>query len=92
MRYEWDERKNRLNKSKHLVSFEEALEAFEDPNHIVLHDFHHSEQEIRYFCIGRVKNGILTVRFIRRDNIIRIFGAGFWRKFRNMYLEKLKHI
>lgn len=31
MRFVWDERKNRLNRSKHKVSFETALLVFEDP-------------------------------------------------------------
>jgi uncharacterized DUF497 family protein len=30
MRYEWDEKKNRLNQQKHRISFEMAALAFED--------------------------------------------------------------
>jgi hypothetical protein len=30
MRYEWDERKNRLNQKKHRISFEIAALEFED--------------------------------------------------------------
>ncbi|MEE9218720.1 MAG: BrnT family toxin [Acidobacteriota bacterium] len=32
LRFEWDERKNRTNKSKHGVSFEEAVTVFADEN------------------------------------------------------------
>lgn len=35
MRYEWDERKNRLNQKKHGVSFEGAAMALEDENCLV---------------------------------------------------------
>ena len=29
--------------------------------------------------------GVLTVRFTYRDEIIRIFGAGYWRKGKTIY-------
>jgi uncharacterized protein len=31
MRFEWDENKNRENRKKHGVSFEIAMEVFDDP-------------------------------------------------------------
>jgi len=31
MRFEWDENKNRENRQKHGVSFEIAMEVFDDP-------------------------------------------------------------
>jgi len=31
MRFEWDEKKNRLNRKKHGILFQLASEAFEDP-------------------------------------------------------------
>ncbi len=40
----------------------------------------HSQHEDRFFCVGMVMGEILTVRFVRRENKIRIIGAGFWRK------------
>jgi hypothetical protein len=49
---------------------------------------HSTAAETRYFCIGRVLGGILTVRFTLRGEVIRIFGAGFWRKYRRLYLER----
>ncbi len=87
--FEWDENKNRENQAKHRVSFEEAQFAFADPNLIVLKDVRHStREETRYFGVGRVETGILTVRFTYRANRIRIFGAGYWRKYRALYLER----
>ena len=44
-----------------------------------------TEKEQRFFCIGRVGGRILTVRFVYRENAVRIFGAGYWRKGREYY-------
>ena len=87
--FEWDENKNKENQAKHGVSFEDAQYAFSDPHLIVLEDAIHSTQgETRFFCVGRVESGIMTVRFTYRANRIRIFGAGYWRKHRKLYLEQ----
>lgn len=87
--FEWDENKNQENLAKHGVSFEEAQYAFADPHLVILEDVIHSSQgETRFFCVGRVESGILTVRFTYRANRIRIFGAGYWRKYRKLYLEQ----
>jgi len=88
--FEWDETKNQDNQKKHGISFELAQYAFTDENRIILEDFQHSESEKRYYCIGKIDEGIVTVRFTYRRNVIRIFGAGYWRKGRNIYEEKNK--
>ncbi len=36
-------------------------------------------------CFGMVGSGVLTVRFTYRDKVIRIFGAGYWRKGKAIY-------
>lgn len=84
-KFEWDENKNSINKEKHNVSFERAQHAFEDSSRIIAEDLNHSTNEKRYFCLGEVDGGILTVRFTYRENIIRIFGAGYWRKGKKTY-------
>jgi uncharacterized protein len=84
---EWDQQKNRENQLKHSVSFEEAQEAFRDPNRLILKDTFHSSGEERWFCVGDIGTGIVTVRFTYRDNNIRIFGAGYWRRLRKKYLQ-----
>lgn len=83
--FEWDERKNLKNIRKHNVSFEEAEEVFRDSRRIIIEDLTHSKKEKRYFCIGKVGKGILTVRFTYRERKIRIFGAGYWRRGKERY-------
>ena len=83
--FEWDDEKNRQNIEKHGVSFYEAQFAFADPRRVILADLEHSLDEQRYYCIGRTAAGILTVRFTYRLGIIRIIGAGIWRKGKRIY-------
>ena len=45
----------------------------------------HSDEEDRFYCFGRLGEGIVTVRFTYRDKVIRIFGAGYWRKGKRIY-------
>ena len=86
--FEWDPIKDIENQLKHGVSFEEARYAFEDPKRILLRDKTHSITEDRHFCIGKTGNSILTIRFTYRKNIIRIIGAGAWRRGKKIYEEK----
>ena len=90
VRFEWDSSKDRLNQEKHKVSFSLAQYAFLDPNRIIARDLKHSEVEERYYCIGRVSDRIITVRFTYKGNVIRIIGAGYWRKGKVMYEKKNK--
>ena len=52
MKFDWDPDKNKINKIKHNVSFEEAETVFEDENAIYLFDEHHSKDEDRFLVIG----------------------------------------
>jgi len=89
-RFEWDEEKDRDNQAKHDVSFSMAQRAFLDPQRVIVEDMNHSREEERFYCIGRVGKGIMTVRFTYRGNVIRIYGAGYWRKGRQIYEEQNK--
>jgi len=84
-RFDWDEKKNRENLQKHGVSFEFAQLAFTDSKRVIAEDLTHSHGEPRYYCFGRVGYGIMTVRFMYRDDVIRIIGAGYWRRGRRIY-------
>lgn len=83
--FAWDHLNDELNQAKHGVSFAYAQYAFADPKRVIAEDAAHSAGERRYYCFGRVGDGILTVRFTWRGGIIRIIGAGYWRKGRAIY-------
>lgn len=86
--FEWDIRKDAENRAKHGVSFAEAQYAFADLKRIIAEDLIHSAEEPRYFCFGRVGDGVMTVRFTFRQGVIRIIGAGYWRKGRAIYEQE----
>jgi uncharacterized protein len=83
--FEWDPDKDSENQLKHGVSFGRAQYAFADPNRVIAKDVSHSQAEDRYYCFGHVDGGILTVRFTFRASVIRIIGAGYWRKGKSTY-------
>jgi uncharacterized DUF497 family protein len=72
------------------VSFAFAQLSFLDSSRILLEDLEHSIDEKRYYCLGKISNGILTVRFTYRQDKIRIFGAGYWRKGKKIYEKEDK--
>ncbi|MDP3188776.1 BrnT family toxin [Limnobacter sp.] len=84
-KFEWDSEKDAENQTKHGVPFSLAQYAFADPCRVIAEDLAHSKTEKRYFCFGVVDGGVLTVRFTYRGDVIRIFGAGYWRKGRTIY-------
>jgi len=84
----WDEKREKDNLQKHGISFVTACRAFKDLNRKIYTDSKHSDKEERLFCIGKVDNRIITVRFTYREGKIRIFGAGYWRKGKVYYEKK----
>ena len=85
--FEWNSEKDRANQEKHGVSFSYAQQAFLDKKRVIAEDLKHGHTEKRYFCFGKVDGDIITVRFAYRNNKIRIFGAGYWRKGVKAYEE-----
>ncbi|MCJ7684262.1 MAG: BrnT family toxin [Desulfobacteraceae bacterium] len=73
--FEWDDLKNEQNKEKHGVSFFDAQYALADPHRVIIEDLDHSANEDRFFCFGKVKGGIMAVRFTERRGRIRIIGG-----------------
>ncbi len=88
--FDWDPNKELENRNKHGVSFVDAQYAFVDPRRVIAEDVNHSGKEKRYYCFGMVHGGVLTVRFTFRDNVIRIIGAGYWRKGKAIYERENK--
>lgn len=83
--FEWGPEKDLVNQARYGVSFTDAQTVFADPDRIIAEDLSHSRSEKRYYCFGKVGDGILTVRFTYRHSRIRIFGAGYWRKGKQIY-------
>ena len=76
--FEWDERKNRANKKKHGISFEEAQSVFFDEHALQYNDPSHSGDEDRFLFLGHS----LTLRvlvvchcFRASGSVIRIISA-----------------
>jgi hypothetical protein len=83
--FEWDDTKDVANQTKHGVAFRVAQHAFLDVNRVIAKDVEHSDIESRFYCFGKVQSHILTVRFTIRNGVIRIIGAGYWRKGKAIY-------
>ena len=88
--FEWDLDKDSVNQKKHGVPFHRAQYAFADPRRVVAKDLSHSQSEDRFYCFGEVDGGVLTVRFAYRASVIRIIGAGYWRKGKAIYERENK--
>jgi hypothetical protein len=91
VRFEWDQHKAVENDRKHGVSFVLTQQAFLDPERVMARDVERSGSETRYYCMGQVGEGVVTVRFTLRSRAIRIIGAGYWREGRKLY-EKQNQI
>jgi len=78
LRFAWDESKNRSNRAKHGVWFEEAQSAFDDPHARVFHDPEHSDDEDRFILLGMstAARPLAVVHCYREsDSLIRIISA-----------------
>lgn len=80
MKFEWDETKNRINQEKHGISFEEAIEVFDDALHISKLDYRFNYFEERWITLGATsKHKVLVVANLffsdEGEEIIRIISA-----------------
>jgi len=86
MIFECDPEKEAANLAKRGVDFSTVSAVFEDPRHFVTADAtHSSSDERRFYAIGWDGRGILTVRFTLRSGVVRVIGAGYWRKQKHTY-------
>ena len=59
---EWDEQKDRQNRLKHGLSFEEVGELLTgDADYLEIYDVNHSVEEDRFIAIGPIRSGVVTV-------------------------------
>jgi hypothetical protein len=76
LQFEWNDKKARLNKRKHKLTFEEASTIFGDPLSITIPDTVHSIGEDRFITIGTsINNRLIVVVHIDYEDTIRIISA-----------------
>jgi len=78
LRFDWDEGKNRRNRTKHGLWFEEAQSVFSDPHGRLFYDPEHSVEEDRFILLGVSPAGrtLVVVHCYRdSDSLIRIISA-----------------
>jgi uncharacterized DUF497 family protein len=83
----WDAKKAADNLAKHGVTFNDARQAFADPDALVAFDEEHSTRhELQWWLLGKIGGRVLLVRYTHRPSgQIRIIGAGYWRAGKELY-------
>jgi uncharacterized DUF497 family protein len=72
----WDEKKNKINQTKHQISFEDAATVFFDSLALTVDDPEHSDYEFRFVTIGEMRNQkMIKVFYTETDEEIRIISA-----------------
>ena len=75
-RFEWDDAKADSNRSKHGVTFDDALTVFGDRYALTFFDKAHSQTEDRYLTLGFAASGkLLLVCHTYRPGAIRLISA-----------------
>lgn len=78
LRFEWDEKKNRANKKKHGVEFDEATSVFYDENAVQFPDPDHSQDEDRFILLGmsfKLRVVIVCHCFREKETVVRLNSA-----------------
>lgn len=90
--FDWNKGNIRKSWEKHRVSYIECEEVFFNQPIMVQEDEIHSQEEPRYYVLGRTNKGRhLFVVFTIRKNKIRVISArDMSRKERRVYLEQIE--
>ena len=76
MRFTWDRTKERINRRKHGIDFDEATTVFGDALAVTVADPDHSAGEERLVTIGQSSAGhLLVVCHVEQGDTIRIISA-----------------
>jgi uncharacterized DUF497 family protein len=78
MEFEWNEKKNLANKSKHGIDFDTATELWNNQDRIEIQT--HFPAENRNALIGKIGDKLWTAIFTRRADTIRIISVRRARK------------
>jgi hypothetical protein len=66
MSRQWDEGKNRINRRRHKLGFEVAVQVFEDPFAVTTEDYIDDNGEMRYQTLGLVNGLLVFVAYVYR--------------------------
>jgi uncharacterized protein len=90
MKFEWDEKKNQSNLTKHGLSFEDAALIFEGKT-ISFEDDRENYGENRFITLGELRGRVIVIVHTQRDVVRRIISM---RKAnereKKIYFERLK--
>ncbi len=75
--FEWDTKKDEINRQKHGVAFGDAIQILESPHLRICSD--HSS-ETRWLAIGEVSGRVIAVIYTQRHGRLRIISARSARK------------
>lgn len=78
LRFEWDENKDRANRKRHGISFQEAQTVFLDDHARIIDDPDHSVDEARFLLLGlsSALRLLIVCHCVRESgNVIRIISA-----------------
>ncbi len=78
LEFEWDKKKDKINATKHGVSFDEARTVFFDEQAIQFYDPEHSDEEDRFILLGtsfKLKTLVVCHCFRKDETKIRIISA-----------------
>ncbi|MBS0165945.1 MAG: BrnT family toxin [Nitrospira sp.] len=90
MRFEWDERKNRLNIEKHGITLSDSWQVFERPLLIRL-DERKDYGEPRWIALGDLNGTVVVLVFTKRGDTIRAISMRKGNKHeRQVYQNRIK--
>ena len=78
MRFEWDTIKEKANRRKHGISFDEAQTVFFDEHAIQFFDPDHSDDEDRFIMLGmsfKLRVIVVCHCFRESETVVRLFSA-----------------
>ena len=78
MRFEWDAIKEKANRRKHGISFDEAQTVFFDEHAIQFFDPDHSDDEDRFIMLGmsfKLRVIVVCHCFRESETVVRLFSA-----------------
>ena len=77
MKFEWDAAKDRANRVRHRISFDEATELFTGGvDYLDVYDFEHSHDEDRFIAIGPIRLGVVLAVYTEpAESVVRIISG-----------------